>query len=282
MATTPFNEDSSLRSGVHRHSNPSLIKSACRTETEAPQITLPSQRASHWYVPEFPHSSELSDLHESLLRYTSGYDTLEILVLILSLASKEISHLELKLAAESMLNRFGSLRAILAISVSTPEALALEHTYQISLRVVATAIEHLLQESLRTAPLILNACTVNDIFRAHLLIQTKPSMNMIFVDADNKLIRFELHSEGSVDHVTIYPREILKRCLALNAAGLFLLRYQPDGPIIRNSEETSIIKKIQSALAVVKIVLMDYIVLSKQESISVLHNGILSEGHASE
>ena len=52
---------------------------------------------------------------------------------------------------------------------------------------------------------------------------------VLFLDRKNVLIRQEQQSEGTVDHLPVYQREILKRALQLNASVLILVHNHPSG-----------------------------------------------------
>ena len=56
-------------------------------------------------------------------------------------------------------------------------------------------------------------------------------VRVLFLDCKNRLIRDEVVSRGSISEAPIYPREILKRALALDASALILAHNHPSGDI---------------------------------------------------
>jgi DNA repair protein RadC len=52
---------------------------------------------------------------------------------------------------------------------------------------------------------------------------------VLYLDRKNVLIADEAQAEGTVDHVPVYPREIVKRALELNASALILVHNHPSG-----------------------------------------------------
>ena len=53
---------------------------------------------------------------------------------------------------------------------------------------------------------------------------------MLYLDRKNRIISDELLSTGTVDHVPVYPREVIKRALMLNASALILIHNHPTTP----------------------------------------------------
>ena len=49
--------------------------------------------------------------------------------------------------------------------------------------------------------------------------------HVLYLDRKNRIIADELLSTGTVDHVPVYPREVIKRALMLNASALILIHY---------------------------------------------------------
>ena len=54
--------------------------------------------------------------------------------------------------------------------------------------------------------------------------------HVLYLDRKNRIISDELLSTGTVDHVPVYPREVIKRALMLNASALILIHNHPTIP----------------------------------------------------
>ena len=54
---------------------------------------------------------------------------------------------------------------------------------------------------------------------------------MLFLDRKNVLIKHERQQRGTIDHTPVYPREVVKRALELNASALILVHNHPTRPI---------------------------------------------------
>ena len=54
--------------------------------------------------------------------------------------------------------------------------------------------------------------------------------HVLYLDRKNRIMCDELLSTGTVDHVPVYPREVIKRALMLNASALILIHNHPTTP----------------------------------------------------
>jgi DNA repair protein RadC len=52
---------------------------------------------------------------------------------------------------------------------------------------------------------------------------------ILFLDRKNNLIADEVQQRGTVDHTPVYPREMMKRALILNASALIVVHNHPSG-----------------------------------------------------
>lgn len=57
-------------------------------------------------------------------------------------------------------------------------------------------------------------------------------MRVVFLDAANRLVGEEVMGRGTVDHAPVYPREIVRRALALRASGFVLVHNHPSGDVM--------------------------------------------------
>ncbi|MFH4006001.1 JAB domain-containing protein, partial [Acinetobacter baumannii] len=58
-------------------------------------------------------------------------------------------------------------------------------------------------------------------------------------------VEYTLLSTGTVDHVPVYPREVIKRALMLNASALILIHNHPSGDPTPSEADLSMTKEIQ-------------------------------------
>lgn len=98
---------------------------------------------------------------------------------------------------------------------------------------------------------------------------------VLFLDRKNVLIADEEQSKGTVDHVPVYPREVVKRALELNASALILVHNHPSGDPTPSQSDISMTMQIQDAGAVLGITLHDHLIIGKERELSFKAQGYL-------
>jgi len=98
---------------------------------------------------------------------------------------------------------------------------------------------------------------------------------LFFLDSKNVLIADEEQANGTVDHVPVYPREVVKRALSLNATALILVHNHPSGDPTPSDSDVIMTQKIQSAADVMGITLHDHIIIGKSCELSFRSEGYL-------
>jgi len=99
--------------------------------------------------------------------------------------------------------------------------------------------------------------------------------NIIFMDNKHRILSFETMFRGTIDGASVYPREVVKRSLALNAAAVVLVHNHPSGDAEPSRQDTSITKRLKDALALVDIRVLDHFVVGGDEVISMAERGLL-------
>jgi DNA repair protein RadC len=86
---------------------------------------------------------------------------------------------------------------------------------------------------------------------------------VLFLNKKNILIADEVQQRGTVDHTPVYPREVVKRALELNATAIILVHNHPSGDPSPSRDDIDMTKEIRDAGEKLGIVLHDHIVVSK-------------------
>ena len=85
--------------------------------------------------------------------------------------------------------------------------------------------------------------------------------HVLYLDRKNRIISDELLSTGTVDHVPVYPREVIKRALMLNASALILIHNHPSGDPTPSEADLSMTKEIQKGCKYLGLTLHDHIIV---------------------
>ena len=92
--------------------------------------------------------------------------------------------------------------------------------------------------------------------------------HVLYLDRKNRIISDELLSTGTVDHVPVYPREVLQRSLALNASALIIVHNHPAGDPEPSAADLAMTKEIQKACAALGVTLHDHIIVGAGTELS--------------
>jgi len=97
----------------------------------------------------------------------------------------------------------------------------------------------------------------------------------LFLDNQNRLIRFEELFTGTIDGASVYPREVVKRVLALNAAAVIFAHNHPSGVAEPSQADRSITRRLQSALELVDVRVLDHFIVGDGEVVSMAERGLM-------
>ncbi|NKX71389.1 DNA repair protein RadC [Rhodobacteraceae bacterium R_SAG1] len=92
--------------------------------------------------------------------------------------------------------------------------------------------------------------------------------HFLYLDRKNRIIADELLSIGTVDHVPVYPREVIKRALMLNASALILIHNHPSGDPTPSEADLSMTKEIQKGCRYLGLTLHDHIIVGAGTELS--------------
>nr|WP_245601531.1 DNA repair protein RadC [Sedimentitalea nanhaiensis] len=91
---------------------------------------------------------------------------------------------------------------------------------------------------------------------------------VLYLDRKNTLIADEEQAKGTVDHVPVYPREVAKRALELNASALILVHNHPSGDPTPSQADIDMTAQVQAACTALGLVLHDHLIIGKSRELS--------------
>lgn len=98
----------------------------------------------------------------------------------------------------------------------------------------------------------------------------------IYLNAKNHLIKYDYLAEGTLDRVSVYPREVLKKTLASDAATVILVHNHPSGVTEPSSQDIEVTKRVVAALRTIDVTLLDHIIISGADHFSFKNEGLLT------
>lgn len=178
--------------------------------------------------------------------------------------------------ARSLLDRFGSLRAMLdATSTGFDGLRGIGPAKKAVLLAIVEMARRALAEQVRAQPLVDSTAAVRDYVR--LLIGTRPHEVFVclFLDARHRLIDTEESSRGSLTRLAVYPREIVRRALEANAASLIVAHNHPSGAVKPSASDRQLTRVLRDALALIDVRLVDHLVVGRSDVFSFANAGWL-------
>lgn len=104
---------------------------------------------------------------------------------------------------------------------------------------------------------------------------TQEVFGALFLDNRHRVIRFEELFKGTINGASVYPREVVKRALELNAAALIVAHNHPSGVAEPSAADQALTHRLRDALTLVDIRLLDHIVVGHAEAVSLADRGLL-------
>ena len=111
--------------------------------------------------------------------------------------------------------------------------------------------------------------------RSRLRDHTHEVFACLMLDNRNRVIAFRELFRGTIDGASVYPREILKTALQLNAAAVILSHNHPSGITEASQADKNITVKVKDALNMVDIRTLDHIIVGGVDSFSFAEGGLL-------
>lgn len=178
--------------------------------------------------------------------------------------------------ARQLLESFGGLRGILEADYQSFCArpglgLAKYAQIQASLEMARRHLGEQMQSGLEIA----GPETTRQYLLASLRASHQEVFACLYLDTRHRVIEFHRHFFGTIDSASVYPREIVKTALKHNAAAVILAHNHPSGVAEPSEADCNITKRIQSALALVDIRVLDHMVVGDTEVVSFAESGLL-------
>jgi DNA repair protein RadC len=97
---------------------------------------------------------------------------------------------------------------------------------------------------------------------------------VLFLCNSHRVLAFEELSRGTINQSSIYPREVLKRSLQLNASALIFAHNHPSGNAEPSDADINITEKLKQALSLVDIKVLDHFIIAGDTTFSMAEKGL--------
>jgi DNA repair protein RadC len=210
-------------------------------------------------------------------RFLAGGDSAmpeyELLELVLFNA---IPRIDVKPLAKALLATFGDLNGVIA--APEPRLMAVPGVtpkVHLQLRVIEAIAHRMARARVMQREVISSWDALMRYCKTVMAYRDTERFRILFLDRKNVLIADEEQAKGTVDHVPVYPREVAKRALELNASALILVHNHPSGDPTPSEADIAMTEAIETACAAIGVALHDHVVIGRESDASFRALGLL-------
>ncbi len=198
------------------------------------------------------------------------YEILELILL------RAVPKRDMKPLAKRLLAEFGSFAGV--ISAPPPRLLAvpgLGPACLAEIKIVGAAARRLARSGVIGREVISSWDQLMTYCRTRLAHISREEFRVLFLDRRNRLIGDEVLGRGTVNHVPVYPREVLRRAVEIEASAVILLHNHPAGDPTPSGDDIAMTTTIAELCAACGITLHDHVVIARSGEFSFRGNGLL-------
>lgn len=178
--------------------------------------------------------------------------------------------------ARQLLGEFGSLRALLEADLAAFSThLGLGPAKFSQLQAVLEMGRRHLAEGLKRDSALESPQQVRDYLKARLRHEPHEIFGCLFLDTRHRVLAFEALFHGTIDGASVYPRQVVKRALAHNAAAVILTHNHPSGIAEPSQADRLLTTRLKDALALVDVRVLDHFIVGDEEPLSMAELGLM-------
>lgn len=229
----------------------------------ARRTTALADQTSLLEPPNGPASA--ADGHRARIRQrllTAGPDALadyELLEMVLFTARPRV---DTKQIAKDLITTFGSFANVISAS---PQALRgvpdIGEASVATIKMVQAAALRLARAEVQSQPVLSNWDALIAYLTAAMAREKIEQFRVLYLDARNRLIADEAQTRGTVNQTPVYPREVVKRALELQATALIIAHNHPSGDPTPSSADIEMTREIHRAAQALSLTLHDHVIV---------------------
>lgn len=197
----------------------------------------------------------------------------EILELVLFRA---IPRQDVKPLAHKLLETFGDFNGVLSAPIPRlKEVKGVGDAIVLELKIIEAAAHRLARSRVLQRPILSSWDALIDYCHTAMAHRETEQFRVLYLDTKNTLIADEEQAKGTVNHVPVYPREVVKRALETNASALILVHNHPSGDPTPSQSDIEMTTKVKAAAEALGLTLHDHIIIGKSAELSFRSEGYL-------
>jgi len=222
-----------------------------------------------------PHYVEHRDRLRARFR-DGGASALQDYELLELFLFNSIPRRDVKPIAKDLIRTFGNLGEICAAPLDRlTEVKGIGEKTALDLRLLHTISTHMSRESVLGRPVLSSWNALLDYCRTAMQFEPVEQFRVLFLDRKNRLIADEVLGKGTIDRAPVYPREIVKRGLALEASSIILAHNHPSGDPTPSQSDIDMTFMIVETCNAIGISVHDHLVIGREEIASFKMLGLM-------
>jgi DNA repair protein RadC len=182
---------------------------------------------------------------------------------------------DVKPAAKQLIEQFGGFAEVMSASPEALAAAGLGLAGVAAVKSVREAALRLMRAELEERPVVGSWDKLIDYCSAQIAHGKVEEFHILFLDRKNALIRHERQQRGTIDHTPVYPREVVKRALELEASALILVHNHPSGDPTPSKADIAVTLDIKKAAAALGVTLHDHVIIGRNRHTSLRDLGLI-------
>lgn len=177
---------------------------------------------------------------------------------------------------EELLNKFRGVGGLLHTSAESLKSIkGIGPAKRAEIVAVLELARRALTEELKEKPLFDTPQAVRDYLQLQLGRREHEIFAVLFLDSQHRLIALEEMFRGTLTQTSVYPREVVIRALALNAASVVLAHNHPSGSTKPSRADETLTQTLKAALALVDVRVLDHFIVTSTQAVSMAELGLL-------
>jgi DNA repair protein RadC len=178
-------------------------------------------------------------------------------------------------SAVALLQHFPSIGHVLSAEASQLHAFGLTGRDVALFRLVRETACRLAKAKVRIRSTLSNWPALIAYLQTAMAYEQIEQFRVLFLDRKNNLIADEVQQQGTVNHTPVYPREVMKRALILNASALIVVHNHPSGDTQPSHDDIEMTRQLKSAANALGFELHDHVVIGHGKTASFRSLGLL-------
>jgi DNA repair protein RadC len=184
-------------------------------------------------------------------------------------------HADVEVLVEELLDRFGSLGEVMSADTEALAAAGLSLPAIAGVKFVREVALRLLRADLHQRPVVGSWDKLINYCNAQIGYSRVEEFHILFLDRKNALIKDERQQRGTIDHIAVYTREVIKRALELGASALILVHNHPSGDPSPSSSDVRVTADIVKVAAFLGITVHDHLIIGRGRHTSFRELGLI-------